>query len=1365
LHGSHGLKGLQKMENLMTIVNLKRITGKLLSAFLITALTGLTGYAQSTYTVSNTDDSGAGSLRQAMLDAEVSAGADIIDATGISGTITLDSALSTITQDLMINGPGAANLSISGANLYRPFFVTGGTVQIKNLSIINGKAQGGSPTVGGGGGAGMGGAIYIDAGSVTLTSVTFSGNSAVGGNSYYADSFGFGVAGGDGPFAGSGGAGGFSTSSNQGGNGGPGSFGGGGGSGGYGRYAGGFGGNGGYGGGAGAVGSKNDPTSGGWSTVNPGSPGEFGGSSTSADFHGNDLTRRSGGGGAGLGGALFARSGSTVSLVSCTFTGNSASGGTAGTGGTAGKGKGGAIFVHPGATIDADLVTFTSNSASDESMSLTDNDDFYGDLNWTAPETITLSASDVSFTTVTLNGTVNPKGSAATFKFQYSTDSTFNAYSESTSGSAGAGTSSVSVSKVVSGLSENTSYYFRLVSESAKGKTLGYPKSFLTLDPPRPVVTLNDATDIGGGMATLNASVNPNGSETTYKFEYSDNPSFTGTKFSDIGSVTSGYYDSNPGNAIQFNGNNYVAIPDNGTLDLPGEFTIEAWIYQYASGENTIIEKGNNRYAFQIKNNKLSFRSESLTASAWVPVAPTRTVPVKEWVHVAVTYSTTYSELRFYMQGGGVEYYTNYPAKPVMTPDNGDINIGLLDPSGCSCSGFNGMIDEVRVWSVARTSIEIQESYRKGMTGSETGLVAYWQFNEIGGETVTDHTGKGNDGITMGSPSFRASGATVNTGSKQVSASIDGLLPKTNYFRVSATNEFGTTVSAAKTIEYKSPSEDLIFWVRADSGVTKDGSDLVSSWTNLAPGGGEVTQSATERQPLWVSNGINGKPVLRFNGTSTAMETPNLTIGTNMTVIAVLNSIRYDNQRILSDENYFTMMFDGFRLFMKGGAGDQWGSGYASFGTIGYETFHIVSVSSDGNTSKGYMDGLNTGSASFFRIPHSAPNYIGASYSAGSGFGEFLQGDVAEMRVYNKALTQAEIFALVSRLKLKYQVGVESTSTTPAVPAGSTGSFVLGSTGAAVTFTTGSGTSGSLTASTSNSPTIVGSLPLGITGLATEKYWSIVNTGLTDIEYSITLDLTGITGISDFNSIKVVKREDENATWVDVTGSPFFATVTYDDPFITINGLTSFSEFAVGSGSENPLPVELSAFAGQISGGKVVLNWSTTTETNNYGWEVEKQKVEDSPSTSLRDQKTEWETIGFVAGKGTTTEAQSYSFSSPVAAGSLKFRLKQIDVDGKTTYSQIVSIEGKPTVLALNQNYPNPFNPTTTIGFALPASGKVNMVVFDILGREVATLLNRELESGFHSVVFDASSYAAGVYFYKLTFNGKVVTKKLTLLK
>jgi hypothetical protein len=89
-----------------------------------------------------------------------------------------------------------------------------------------------------------------------------------------------------------------------------------------------------------------------------------------------------------------------------------------------------------------------------------------------------------------------------------------------------------------------------------------------------------------------------------------------------------------------------------------------------------------------------------------------------------------------------------------------------------------------------------------------------------------------------------------------------------------------------------------------------------------------------------------------------------------------------------------------------------------------------------------------------------------------------------------------------------------------------------------------------------------------------------------------------------------------------------------------------------------------------------------------------------------------------------------------------------------------------PKVFELSQNYPNPFNPTTTIEFTLPSDGRVVLKVYDITGRELATLLDEERKAGvYQQVVFDASRLASGVYFARLQFGGKQLLKKMLLLK
>ena len=155
------------------------------------------------------------------------------------------------------------------------------------------------------------------------------------------------------------------------------------------------------------------------------------------------------------------------------------------------------------------------------------------------------------------------------------------------------------------------------------------------------------------------------------------------------------------------------------------------------------------------------------------------------------------------------------------------------------------------------------------------------------------------------------------------------------------------------------------------------------------------------------------------------------------------------------------------------------------------------------------------------------------------------------------------------------------------------------------------------------------------------------------------------------------------------------------------------------------VPVELTSFTASVQSAVVSLNWTTATETNNQGFEVQR-KAKDS----------EFEKIGYVPGFGTTTETKSYSFTdSKISSGIYSYRLKQIDFDGSYEYSPEVEIQvTTPLVFSLEQNYPNPFNPSTTIEFTLPQKEFVSLIIYDVLGNEVATLVNEEREPGSYEV-------------------------------
>jgi hypothetical protein len=207
--------------------------------------------------------------------------------------------------------------------------------------------------------------------------------------------------------------------------------------------------------------------------------------------------------------------------------------------------------------------------------------------------------------------------------------------------------------------------------------------------------------------------------------------------------------------------------------------------------------------------------------------------------------------------------------------------------------------------------------------------------------------------------------------------------------------------------------------------------------------------------------------------------------------------------------------------------------------------------------------------------------------------------------------------------------------------------------------------------------------------------------------------------------------------------------------------------FAVGDGgiilrtTEGGVPVELTSFSAIVNEREILLNWTTATETNNRGFEVEK----------LFGQN--WAVIGFVEGNGTTTEPKSYSFrDEDLEAGIHKYRLKQIDYDGKFEYSENVEADVKaPVGFELSQNYPNPFNPSTKIKFTIPSVETTRRVVFttlkvyDVLGNEIATLVNEELSVGEYEVEFDGTGIPSGIYFYKLKAGNFNKTRKMVLIK
>jgi Secretion system C-terminal sorting domain len=186
-------------------------------------------------------------------------------------------------------------------------------------------------------------------------------------------------------------------------------------------------------------------------------------------------------------------------------------------------------------------------------------------------------------------------------------------------------------------------------------------------------------------------------------------------------------------------------------------------------------------------------------------------------------------------------------------------------------------------------------------------------------------------------------------------------------------------------------------------------------------------------------------------------------------------------------------------------------------------------------------------------------------------------------------------------------------------------------------------------------------------------------------------------------------------------------------------------------------PVELTSFAAQLENGYVLLSWATASEFNNSQFEIEQ-------SISLN----QWQTIGRVEGHGTTSEPHQYSFRdglNGVASIIYYYRLKQIDFDGTFEYSNSVEIQLQPKTAKLLGNFPNPFNPSTKIKYQVAVTGIVSIKVYNILGKEVAELVNENKNPGIYEVEFNAADFPSGFYFYTISTNNFTETKKMILLK
>lgn len=269
------------------------------------------------------------------------------------------------------------------------------------------------------------------------------------------------------------------------------------------------------------------------------------------------------------------------------------------------------------------------------------------------------------------------------------------------------------------------------------------------------------------------------------------------------------------------------------------------------------------------------------------------------------------------------------------------------------------------------------------------------------------------------------------------------------------------------------------------------------------------------------------------------------------------------------------------------------------------------------------------------------------------------------------------------------------------------------------------------------------------------RYWTLTPTGISSPNYNVTLnyvdaDISGTETNLYFGKL-------DGVTW---TG---LGIVDYANNKMSATELTAFSTFT--GGEQGFMPVELSSFTANINERNVNLNWTTATEINNSGFEIQRSDVKGETSDG-------WTKVTFVNGNGTKNTPTNYSFEDKkLNTGKYNYRLKQIDYNGNFEYFNLKSeVEiGTPKKFEISQNYPNPFNPSTKIDVDLPFDSKVMLKVYDISGREIKTLINETKQAGYYTVEFNNYNIASGVYFYRINAEGNgqnfVMTKKMLMIK
>ena len=596
-------------------------------------------------------------------------------------------------------------------------------------------------------------------------------------------------------------------------------------------------------------------------------------------------------------------------------------------------------------------------------------------------------------------------------------------------------------------------------------------------------------------------------------------------------------------------------------------------------------------------------------------------------------------------------------------------------------------------------------------------------------------------------------------------------------------------------------TSNLALWLKADAGVTETASN-VSTWADQSGNRNDMATDGASNLPALLTTAINYNPAVEFDASNTEGLATSPIFGTttysDVNVFFVSTLLSESNSTLFMEQASSASTRMGITLYSDGDhlwdAGASSGDNRLSVSwTDSLDTPYLWSYEHESGTPRQaiYRDGtsvVSDATAPGFTLDAATQAYLGSF----NGSTSYYDGDLAELLLYQGALTEEEQQKIETYLAIKYGISlghdyVASNGATlwDATTNSMYNNRIVGigrddasdldqkqSAADLISVALGSHASDN----TSNSTTFSADLSFVLlghnAGALTEsdvmfgssaaklldRSWFVQQTGTNElVEMQFDLNGVGVTGTEATDFWIVLDTDADPVT----DHRSVIAAASFTAGIATFTGITLEDGDYISLVTDNPgnalLPVELTDFDAIYNEGQVHLSWSTASETNNAGFDVQRRSL-----------SGEWTTVSFVEGQGYANDDVTYTFSDNVrtqAGNTVVYRLKQIDFDGRFTLSHEVSVEiPAPEGYALSA-YPNPFNPVATIQYAVPTDGLVKLVVFDLQGRQVATLVDDVLGAGRYSVPFDASNLSSGTYVYRLETRDKVLTNTVLLVK